>query len=79
MLEIHHADFVYNPKEILQQICDFLDVDCHEDYLEACDSVAFKTLSKSRHLLDWPPEIVESVNSIIRKFPFFSRYSFDSD
>ena len=79
MLEIHHADFVRNPQKILQQICDFLDVDCHEDYLDACDSVAFKTLSKSRCLLDWPLEIVESVNNLINEFPFFNRYSFDND
>ena len=79
MLETHHADFVYNPKKILRQICDFLDVDCREDYLEACDSVAFKTLSKSRYLLDWPLEIVDSVNNLIHEFPFFKRYSFDSD
>ena len=79
MLETHLADFIYNPKKILRKICDFLDVDCREDYLEACDSVAFKTLSKSRYLLDWPPEIVDSVNNLIHEFPFFKRYSFDSD
>ena len=38
MLETHLADFIYNPKKILRKICDFLNVDCREDYLEACDS-----------------------------------------
>ena len=79
LLEIHNVDFVNNPKGILQQICDFLNIDCPEDYLESCDSVAFKTLSKSRHSINWQPEVVDAVNKLIEDHPFFSRYSFDCD
>ena len=34
----------------IQQICDFFEVECSEDYLQQCYDKTFKTLSRSRDL-----------------------------
>ena len=78
-LEIHSADYVKDPKGTLQQICDFLDVECPEDYLQECGDKTFKQLSTSRKLVVWNPEAHTRVKAIIEEFPFFHRYSFDED
>ena len=78
-LEIHNADHVKDPKATLQQICDFLDVECPEDYLQECDDKTFKQLSKTRELVVWNPEAHALVKAIIKKFPFFHRYSIGED
>ena len=79
ILEIHHADYVKDPKATLQQICDFLDVECPEDYLQECDDKTFKQLSKTRELVVWNPEAHTLVKAMIKKFPFFHRYSIAED
>ena len=79
MLNIHHADFVHDPKSVLQRICEFVDVDCPKKYLETCYNKTFKTVSKSRHLIEWPSDVVEEGEAMMREIPFFQRYSFSSD
>ena len=79
ILEIHHADHVKDPKATLQQICDFLDVECPEDYLQECDDKTFKQLSKTRELVVWNPEAHTLVKAMIKRFPFFHRYSTAED
>ena len=79
ILEIHHADHVKYPKATLQHICEFLDVECPEDYLQECDDKTFKQLSKTRELVVWNPEAHALVKAMIKKFPFFHRYSIGED
>ena len=79
LLEIHLVDYVQHPREFLQSICNFLDVECPEDYLKFCIEKAFKSLSKSRELMAWDSELVAKFTNEVRKYPFFSRYSLDQD
>ena len=79
MLEIHHADFIHNPKSSMWQICRFLDLDCPADYLQACSDKAFKVVSKSRHLMQWPSSALRAIDRMTQTYPFFKRYSFDTD
>lgn len=79
ILEIHHADHVKYPKDTVQQICDFLDVECSQTYLQECDDKTYKQLSKTRELVVWNLKASGLVKRIIKKFPVFSRYTFDKD
>ena len=78
ILDIHHADHIKDPKGTLQRICDFLDLGCPEDYLQECDDKTYKQLLKTRELVLWNQKAHLMVQAIIKKFPFFHRYSFDN-
>ncbi len=60
-------------------ICTFLEIPCPEDYLQACYDKAYKTESKSRHLVAWPEDVQADVDAAVRSIPFFRRYSFEGD
>ena len=80
VLEIHNRDLVSDPKTTMSKICSFLEVNCTPDYLNACVDKVFTTVSKTRSLLVWPPNLKRMVNNqLIEKFPFFRRYSFESE
>ncbi len=79
VLEIHNADFVRDPKEVISRICTFLDLQCPQDYLQACYDKAYKTPSKSRNLLAWPEDVLTDIAGSMEKIPFFRRYSFEGD
>ena len=79
VLDIHHADHVKDPKATLQRICNFLEVKCPEDYLQECDDKTYQQLSKTRDLVMWNQKARTMAKTVIKKFPFFHRYSFDRD
>ena len=79
VLEIHNADHIRDPKGTIRQICDFLEVECPEDYLQQCHDKTFKTLSRSRELVVWSPETRKMVEEGMREFPHFHRYSIEKE
>ena len=79
VFEIHNTDFVHDPKRWMQKLCDFLGLECSQSYLKMCDANTFKILSKTRYDVEWEDEVRHSVGSMIREFPFFNRYSYNSN
>ena len=58
----------------------FFEIDCSPDYIETCAGTVFKSVSKTRELLVWPQKEKQMVmDSIVRRFSFFIRYTFESD
>ena len=79
VLEVHNMDLVNDPRTVMSKICTFLNVRCTPGYLQACASKVFKSVSKTRDLLVWTPQLQQLVEKeLIRKYPFFARYSFES-
>ena len=72
-----HEDLVDSPAKQLSKLCKFLKVPVTQDYLDDCASVIRKEANKSRYELDWSDEQKEEVAKIIRKYDFFSNYSWD--
>ena len=73
-----HEDVVASPTKQLSKLCKFLKVPVTRDYLDDCASVIRKNANKSRYELDWSDEQKEEVAKIIRKYDFFSNYSWDA-
>lgn len=61
VLEIHIVDFVKNPRGTMLKICEFLEIDCPEDYLEMCEKKAFDKVSITRNLVYWSKELLSDV------------------
>ena len=80
ILDVHIEDHIRDPKGTMQRICDFLDVECSKEYLQDCYDKTFKSVSRTRDLVTWTEEALKLVeNELIKPFPFFQRYSFESD
>ena len=77
VLELHNGELVNDPKSALIKICAFLEVECSDEYLQACSEKVFKSVSKSRELVVWPQRLRNRMESLIHRYPFFHRYSFD--
>lgn len=74
--EFKHESLIENPREILQQLCVFLDVEPDKDYLDDCASIVFKSPRKTRFNIDWPEESIELVQQQIDKVEFLQGYSY---
>lgn len=79
ILRVHLVDLVTNTRETLQDICDFLHLECTEQYMRTCEASIFSELSQTRALVQWHPEHKASVEAWIKQIPWLQRYSFSKD
>lgn len=79
VLDVHHTDLVNEPRETMSMVCRFLGLPCPADYLDACESKAYRHTPKSRLLVDWPERMIEEVNRLSKPHTFLWRYSFKGD
>ena len=80
VIEVHGADLVDDPKAVMGRVCSSLEVECTPDYLQACANKVFKSASRTRDMLVWSPKMKGKVEEeLIHTYPFFSRYSFESE
>ena len=78
-LEIHTADLVLDPKHVINNLCMFLGVECSLEYLKKCSDKIFARQSQTRHLVEWPGDLIEKVyQMIIKPYQPFWRYTFTS-
>ena len=78
VLELHNCDLVADPRGTLTKIFDFLEVNTTEHYLDVCAEKVFKSVSRSRDLMEWTPEQRETVEQKMKKYEMFNRYNFTS-
>lgn len=76
--EVHNMDFIQDTPKSLRSICQFLGVECSESYLKVCSDATFNKTTRPRHAIFWSNSQRRNVDVMIKKYPFFSRYSFDS-
>ena len=77
--DVHLADLVHRPRSVMKELCEAVQVECYSEYLDLCEQKVFKTLSKTRYLVEWSQPQIETVAQRIRAYPEFSRYSYDCD
>ena len=78
VLEVHNADYVKKPAETVKRICAFLEVDCPEGYVQACQEKAYTSVSKTREAVNFPKQMVTEIAQKLKKYPFFRRYAYKS-
>ena len=79
VIEVHIEDYIQSPRSVIQELCHSLGVDCPQDYVEECARKAYSSISGSRDLITWPPNVSSFVEQQMQLFPFFKGYSFDDD
>lgn len=76
---VHNCDLVNDPIGTISSIFDFIGVNMTEHFLRTCASKVFKSVSRSRDLINWTSQQREVVEKNMRKYEVLSRYSFTSD
>lgn len=76
-LDVPSMEIVKNPVETLTRICQFLEIECTEQYLQDCAVTVDPVPSITRHFIDWTAEQKNTVYDLMKKYPFFEGYSFD--
>ena len=82
VIEIHIEDYIRDPKGSIQQMCKVLGLPCPQDYIHECQGKAYKTVSRSRDLIEWtdsPVSLISMVRKSIARFSFFHGYTFEDD
>lgn len=74
---VKHEDFIASPRENLRRACEFLGVECAEEYLKACAAIAYPSPHKTRFKVRWTPEQKAQVAESIRKYPWFEGYAYE--
>ena len=82
VIEIHIEDYIRDPKSSIRQMCKVLGLPCPQDYIQECHDKAYKSVSRSRDLIEWtdsPVSLISMVRKSIAQFPFFHGYTFEND
>jgi hypothetical protein len=77
LVTVRYEDFVRGPQESLRRVCGFLGLEASDDYLEACASIVDPAFRPERRLVEWRPEQIEAVRTMIEQTPFLDRYAAD--
>ena len=78
-MNVVSMDVVKNPAESLRRICDFLDITCEEKYIQDCAAIVDPVPSITRHRIVWTDEQMNRVYAMMKKFPFYDRFTFEDE
>ena len=65
---------IANPKGTIMDICDFLQLECSEDYITKCAAKVFPSKSSTRKIVEWPSDILEYIETSAKAFPYLEEY-----
>ena len=74
MMELHSKDLINSPRSMISGLCDFLGVQCPDDYLDVVSSKVFTIESKTRYNIKWTNEQIMFVKESIQKFKALQTY-----
>lgn len=77
IFEQRHEFLIAQPKTYLKQVCDFLEEECPDDYLDSCVSIVRESPHKSRYKVQWSNEMISLVEDRMKEFDFLEGYSFN--
>ena len=76
-IDVRHEDHVLDSPATLTRLCDFLGLSPSEDYLSACAKIVFESPKRTRHSIEWPPELLARIQERQARYPFLADYTFD--
>ena len=74
MMELHSKDLIASPKSLIIDMCDFLGVECSDDYLNVVIDKVFTAESKTRYNIQWTSEQIMMVKENIQKYEGLQPY-----
>ena len=78
-IQIHGKDLIANPRRVIEEMCDFLQVTCSDHFISVCSSKMFANESKTRYQIHWNDYHIKEIQKGIAQFDSLRRYAeFDS-
>ncbi len=77
VMDLHHEEFIADPRRTLACLCDFLGLAPSQDYLTACSDIVYRLPHRSRLEVPWPSGMIDRIRREQQQFDFLVRYSFD--
>ena len=76
-IDIKIEDFMKAPKDNLEKICLFLELDPEETYLDDCAAIVFKKPQKTRETFPWSYRLIKEVKVKMDRYDFMAGYKFE--
>ena len=76
VLDIPSMEIVKHPADTLRKVCNFLEIECSENYIQACEAIVDPFPSITRNFVEWPADLKKRVHEEKKRFSFFRGYSF---
>ena len=77
--DLRHEDLIGDPRQAVRDLCRFLEVAPHADYVEACAGIIYENPHRSRFDVDWPPALVDEVARRLQSYDFLQDYRYDEE
>ena len=78
VFDLRHEDVIEDPRQSLEQLCRFLDVESPPDYVEACTGIVYRNPSRTRCKIEWTPEMITVVQQRMAQYDYLSGYTYDA-
>lgn len=78
ILDLRHENLIRHPRETLVQICQFLDLEARQDYIEDCQSILYDKPRQTRRQVEWSAELKGQVNMKMANYKYLDGYTFDT-
>ncbi len=77
-LEFRLEELVEKPREIVQRICGFLELEADSGYLSACEALLFEKPRRTRDSVQWDRSLIELVLVRAKEYDFLEGYDFEN-
>lgn len=75
---VRYEEFVRQPRQTLGDLCQFLGVEAHNAYLEACADIVKPTPDQYRQQVSWTPHWIGVVRDRMNQFDFLAGYTYEN-
>jgi hypothetical protein len=75
---VRYETFVQQPRQKLGDLCQFLGIEAHDAYLEACADIVKPTPDQYRQMVAWTPHWIGVVRDRINQFDFLAGYTYEN-
>jgi len=74
LLIVHLEELIESPTIELRSICEFLGLDCSNEYLEAAATIIMGKPNVSRRTIEWDQDLIDEVRNNMSRFPWLECY-----
>lgn len=76
-VDIKSEEFILDPRAGMQNLCDIMDLECTDEYIDACVSIVMSSPSTPRRSINWPQDMIRDLEEWFKTIDWLQGYSFN--